>query len=92
MRVIGVRPPELTEHRSGTIPAAPGQAGERPARRSLRAQIARLERELSEAFVTAYELGGLELAGGSPCEPRLLIWASSSKSATSWSSASVRRG
>ncbi len=72
MRLIGVRAPELTEHRSGTVPAAPGQAGERAARRSLRAQIARLERELSEAFVTAYELGGLELPGGSQCEPRLL--------------------
>jgi hypothetical protein len=32
---------------------------ERPARRSLRSQIATLERELSNAFVTAYPLGGL---------------------------------
>jgi hypothetical protein len=43
------------------------------ARRSLRGQIARLERELSDAFVTAYSLGGL---GDSPeqtcCDPRLL--------------------
>jgi hypothetical protein len=30
------------------------------ARRSLRVQIAKLERELAEAFVTAYELGGIE--------------------------------
>jgi hypothetical protein len=33
---------------------------ERAARRSLRTQIARLERELSEAFVTAYSMGGLD--------------------------------
>jgi hypothetical protein len=32
---------------------------ERAARRSLRTQIAKLERELAEAFVTAYPLGGL---------------------------------
>ena len=43
------------------------------ARRSLRTQIARLERELSDAFVTAYPMGGI---GPSPAEgrrdPRLL--------------------
>jgi hypothetical protein len=33
---------------------------ERAARRSMRGQIARLERELADAFVTAYPLGGLE--------------------------------
>ncbi|MGB8879401.1 MAG: hypothetical protein WCD11_24010, partial [Solirubrobacteraceae bacterium] len=38
---------------------APEQ-GERAARRSLRMQIAKLERELAEAFVTAYPLGGLD--------------------------------
>ena len=32
---------------------------ERAARRSMRAQIGRLERDLSDAFVTAYPLGGL---------------------------------
>jgi hypothetical protein len=36
------------------------ETDERAARRSLRGQIARLERELSDAFVTAYSLGGLE--------------------------------
>ena len=36
--------------------------GERAARRALRAQIARLERELSDAFVTAFEMGGLDQA------------------------------
>src|SRR3984885_15220717 len=33
---------------------------ERAARRSLRRQIDKLERELAEAFVTAYPLGGLD--------------------------------
>jgi hypothetical protein len=33
--------------------------GERAARRSLRAQIAKLERELADAFVTAFPMGGL---------------------------------
>jgi hypothetical protein len=46
---------------------------ERAARRSLRTQIAKLERELAEAFVTAYPLGGLDEAPA-PCSasPRLL--------------------
>lgn len=44
----------------------------RAARRALRAQIDRLERELAHAFVTAYSIGGLEHRLG-PCgEPRLL--------------------
>jgi hypothetical protein len=34
--------------------------GERAARRSLRRQIAQLERELSDAFVTAFRIGGLD--------------------------------
>ena len=33
---------------------------ERAARRALRTQIARLERELSDAFVTAFSMGGLD--------------------------------
>jgi hypothetical protein len=43
------------------------------ARRSLRAQISRLERELADAFVTAYPMGGLD-AGTGPrrSDPRLL--------------------
>jgi hypothetical protein len=36
------------------------------ARRSLRRQIARLERELAEAFVTAYPLGGLDPGADGP--------------------------
>ena len=45
---------------------------ERAARRSLRAQIARLERELSEAFVTAYRLGGIDAPSAERTQPRLL--------------------
>jgi hypothetical protein len=45
---------------------------ERGARRSLRAQIARLERGLAEAFVTAYRMGGLERGPDIGGEPRLL--------------------
>src|SRR6266513_256819 len=46
---------------------------ERAARRSLRGQIDKLERELAEAFVTAYPMGGLD-AAPSPLypAPRLL--------------------
>ncbi len=47
--------------------------GELSARRSLRAQISRLERELADAFVTAYPMGGLgEAAAQRPSDPRLL--------------------
>jgi hypothetical protein len=43
------------------------------ARRSLRAQISRLERELADAFVTAYPMGGLGPAPHEqPPDPRLL--------------------
>jgi hypothetical protein len=43
------------------------------ARRTLRTQIARLERELADAFVTAYEMGGVEQATPRGArDPRLL--------------------
>jgi hypothetical protein len=45
---------------------------ERAARRALRHQIARLERELAEAFVTAYRLGGIEPPAQRPAQPRVL--------------------
>jgi hypothetical protein len=45
---------------------------ERAARRTLRSQIAKLERELADAFVTAYPMGGLEHRAGLAAEPRLL--------------------
>jgi hypothetical protein len=40
------------------------ETDERAARRALRAQIERLERELSDAFVTAFSMGGLDQAAG----------------------------
>jgi hypothetical protein len=46
--------------------------GERAARRALRHQIARLERELAEAFVTAFAMGGLEQPRPTGREPRML--------------------
>jgi hypothetical protein len=58
------------------FPLAPAEVGEeaqRAARRSLRTQIARLERELADTFVTAFPMGGI----GQPVaaelnQPRLL--------------------
>ena len=46
---------------------------ERAARRTLRDQIARLERELADAFVTAYPMGGLDQPAARIAHPRLLI-------------------
>jgi hypothetical protein len=65
----------LLEDKIGAAPAAPAscEGAQRAARRTLRAQIARLERELSEAFVTAYPMGGLdEGPTASLDEPRVL--------------------
>jgi hypothetical protein len=56
-----------------SIPPADVEQDELAARRSLRTQIARLERELADAFVTAYPTGGLEQGRPSgPRDPRLL--------------------
>lgn len=67
---------ELLERHITSSPQAPLTApeqGERAARRSLRAQIARLERDLAEAFVTAYPMGGLEQEPAHSCAtPRML--------------------
>ena len=50
-----------------------GHPEELAARRSMRAQIARLERELGGAFLTAYPMGGLDLPTGAVAhDPRLL--------------------
>jgi hypothetical protein len=57
------------------LPSSPAHVtedAERAARRSLRAQIARLERELADAFVTAYPMGGIELPSDHAGQPRLL--------------------
>jgi hypothetical protein len=59
----------------GVTTALPGrrvESDERAARRSLRAQIARLESELSDAFVTAFEMGGLAQPVAGSGLPRLL--------------------
>jgi hypothetical protein len=45
---------------------------ERAARRSLRQQISRLERELADAFVTAFPMGGLPQPVAVAASPRLL--------------------
>jgi len=71
---------ELLEQRTNlgnaSIPAgAPAvlEPDELAARRSLRVQIARIERELSQAFVTAYPMGGLGAAPvASRRDPRML--------------------
>ena len=63
---------ELLEQAPGQTPVIPQisspvvDGGERAARRALRAQIERLERELSDAFVTAFSMGGLDQATGQP--------------------------
>jgi hypothetical protein len=45
---------------------------QRAARRSMREQIARLERELSGAFVTAFDIGAVAPGGSRSGNPRLL--------------------
>ena len=57
---------ELTARRAGTI------ADERAARRQLRAQIARLEAQLSDALIAAFPYGALETAVPAPGGPHLL--------------------
>jgi hypothetical protein len=50
-----------------------GVADERAARRNLREQIDRLERQLADAFVTAFPMGGLQPPPARPfAEPRIL--------------------
>lgn len=53
-------------------PGTVTEDAERAARRTLRGQIARLERELADAFVTAYPMGGLDHPAQARGEPRLL--------------------
>jgi hypothetical protein len=54
------------------LPALAPADAERGARRTLRAQIAKLERELAGAFVTAWPMGGLPHHSSPRTEPRLL--------------------
>ncbi len=53
-------------------PAVSTEEAEWAARRTLRMQIAGLERDLADAFVTAYPMGGLELPEHARRQPRLL--------------------
>ncbi len=56
-----------------SAPVGPGVAtDERAARRTLREQIARLERELADAFVTAFAMGGLGTPDSTASHARLL--------------------
>ena len=69
---------ELLEQVVGASPVSPATPpftdtdAERAARRTLRSQIAKLERELADAFVTAYPIGGLGHSDAGGGEPRLL--------------------
>jgi hypothetical protein len=60
--------PTVTDVLAREVPAD----GQLAARRTLRAQIARLERGLAEAFVTTYQMGGAAPPRESFGEPRLL--------------------
>jgi len=57
---------QLTVRRAGTI------ADERAARRQLRAQIARLETQLSDALISAFPYGPVATAVPAPGGPRVL--------------------
>lgn len=57
---------ELTARRAGTI------ADERAARRQLRAQIARLEAQLSDALISAFPYGHVDTAVPAPGGPHVL--------------------
>ena len=66
--ILAPAPPLPSSRRSG----AEVETSQRDARRSLRRQIAKLEREFADAFVTAYPMGGFEMPAGTHAEPRLL--------------------
>ncbi len=66
------RPAREPDHGRRTDPVG-GAADERAARRNLRDQIDRLERQLADAFVTAFPTGGLPQPSRAVCAgPRLL--------------------
>ncbi|HEX3978253.1 MAG TPA: hypothetical protein VHW96_18430 [Solirubrobacteraceae bacterium] len=71
-----VLPSQVQNARATSVVLDPGVAtDERAARRTLREQIARLERELADAFVTTFSMGGLPQpapATASPTHARLL--------------------
>ncbi len=66
-------PSQVQAARAPGASLAPGVAtDERAARHTLRAQIARLERELADAFVTAFPMGGLPQPAQAAGHARLL--------------------
>jgi hypothetical protein len=64
----GVHPPQGPRIGSPVVK----ELDERAARRSLRDQIARLEGELADAFVSAYRMGGIETPVQEPAQARVL--------------------
>jgi hypothetical protein len=65
-------PPDVQDLESAVFaPAAPA-VDERGARRALRDQIASLEQQLADAFVTAFPMGGLDQPPAFAAHPRLL--------------------
>ena len=65
-------PPQPLDLGVGPVSGRIDEAAQRAARRTLRRQIARLESDLADAFVTAFAMGGLELPPPTRGEPRLL--------------------
>jgi len=65
-------PPEVQDLESGVRAPAAATVDERAARRALRGQIAALERQLADAFVTAFPMGGLDQPSAVAAHPRLL--------------------
>jgi hypothetical protein len=63
-----VLPPAATQ----PVRGREAEPDERAARSTLRTQIARLERELSDAFVTAFSMGGLEQTPAYASVPKML--------------------
>jgi hypothetical protein len=63
---------EEAQFELGLEPGRVSEEAQRAARNSLRTQIAKLERELSDAFVTAFPMGGLERHEAVVSQPRML--------------------
>jgi len=64
--------PQLAPQQTAVRPPLRTGTDEAAARRSLRDQIARLERELARTFAAAYPRRGLDWSVGSPGGPRML--------------------
>src|SRR4051794_13701692 len=64
--------PQLAQNQTAFLPPLRTGTDDAAARRTLRDQIARLERELSHVFAAAYPRRGLEWQVGSTGGPRVL--------------------